>query len=323
MTETSMAPNRRSARSKRSFVLGWDRRTQTELQIMVWPAMALMVLFNFLPLVGLLIGFKNYSPIDGVQGVFTAPWNHFQNFTAIFQSVFFWPMIRNTVAINMLGWIVGFPVTIGFALLLNEMTRPRYKSFIQTVTYLPHFLSWVVYGGLVIEMLAPGTGVINSILVNLHLVKQPVQFMANPNYFWPIAVISGLFKDLGWGAILYLAAIAGVDQTLYEAAALDGAGRFQRMWHVTLPGIMGTIVILMIFAVSGMFSNNFNQIFVLQNSLNLPTSQVISTYVYQIGLQQFQFGMATAVGLMNSLISLVLLVGANAFSRRVTGRGLF
>lgn len=323
MLQSNVLPKVEPKTRRRSFVLGWDRKTQTELQIMIWPALIIMLIFNFLPLVGLLIGFKSYSPLDGVSGVFTAPWNHFQNFLSLFQSVFFWPMIRNTMAINVLGWIIGFPVTIGFALLLNEVTRLRFRSFVQTVTYLPHFLSWVIYGGLIISMLTPGTGVVNSLLVNLHLVKNPVQFMANPDYFWGIAVLSGLLKDLGWGAILYLAAIAGVDQTLYEAAALDGAGRFKRMWHVTLPGIMGTIVILVIFAISGLFNNNFNQIYVLQNSLNLPTSQVISTYIYQIGLQQFQFGMATAVGLMNSAMALILLVGANFFSKRVSGRGLF
>lgn len=323
MLQSNVLPKVEPKTRRRSFVLGWDRKTQTELQIMIWPALIIMLIFNFLPLVGLLIGFKSYSPLDGVSGVFTAPWNHFQNFLSLFQSVFFWPMIRNTMAINVLGWIVGFPVTIGFALLLNEVTRMRFRSFVQTVTYLPHFLSWVIYGGLIISMLTPGTGVVDSLLVNLHLVKNPVQFMANPDYFWGIAVLSGLLKDLGWGAILYLAAIAGVDQTLYEAAALDGAGRFKRMWHVTLPGIMGTIVILVIFAISGLFNNNFNQIYVLQNSLNLPTSQVIATYIYQIGLQQFQFGMATAVGLMNSAMALILLVGANFFSKRVSGRGLF
>lgn len=311
-----------SPRTK-GFVLGWDRRTQTELKIMLWPAMVLIFVFSFLPLIGLLIGFKNYSPIDGVSGIVTASWNNLQNFTALFHSVFFWPMIRNTVGINLLGWAVGFPITLIFALLLSEITQARFKSFIQTVTYLPHFLSWVVYGGLIMSMLAPGTGVVNAILVGLHLVKNPVQFMANPTYFWPIAVVSGLLKDLGWGAILYLAAIAGVDPNQHEAAALDGASRFQRMWHVTLPGILGTVMILVIFAVSGMFNNNFNQIFVLQNSLNLPTSQVISTYIYQVGLEQFQFGMATAIGLMNAIMALILLVGANFFSNRVTGRGLF
>lgn len=290
---------------------------------MIWPAIILIVVFSFLPLVGILIGFKNYSPVEGVSGIFTAPWNNFANFTAIFQSVFFWPMIRNTVAINLLGWVVGFPATLGFALFLSEITSARFKSLVQTVTYLPHFLSWVIYGGLVMSMLAPGTGVVNNILVGLHLVRHPIQFMANPTDFWPIAVLSGMLKDLGWGAILYLAAIAGVDPNLHEAAALDGATRFQRMWHVTLPGIMGTLMILVIFAVSGMFNNNFNQIFVLQNSLNLPTSQVIATYVYQVGLEQFQFGMATAIGLMNAVISLILLVGANFLSNRLTGRGLF
>jgi len=290
---------------------------------MIWPAMVFIFIFNFLPLFGLLMAFKNYTPLDGTLGVFTAAWNNLQNFTELFHSVFFWPMIRNTIGISILGMLVGFPVTIGFALLINEVMNRYFRSFVLTITYLPHFLSWVIYGGLIMSLLMPGTGLVNILLVDLHLAQHPVQFMANPKYFWGIAVGSGLLKDLGWGAILYLAAIAGVDGSLYEAAALDGAGRFQRMWHVTLPGIMGTVVILMIFAISGILNNNFNQIYVLQNSLNLPTSQVISTYVFETGLQQFQFAFATAVGLMNGVMGVLLLLGANWFSKKVTDHGLF
>jgi putative aldouronate transport system permease protein len=316
--EAPKAPNR-----SRTFRLGYDRHTQTELQIMIWPAMVFIFIFNFLPLFGLLMAFKNYTPLDGTMGIFTAAWNHFQNFTELFHSVFFWPMIRNTIAINIIGLFVGFPITIGFALLINEVMNRYFRSFVLTITYLPHFLSWVIYGGLLMSILMPGTGPVNILLVDLHLVKQPVQFLANPNYFWGLAVGSGLLKDLGWSAILYLAAIAGVDVSLHEAAALDGAGRFQRMWHVTLPGIMGTVVILLIFAISGILNNNFNQIYVLQNSLNLPTSQVISTYIFETGLEQFQFAFATAVGLMNGVIGVLLLLGANWFSKRVTDQGLF
>lgn len=314
-----MKPTKR----RKKYAYGMDARTQSELQVMVWPAMFFMILFNFLPLFGLIIAFTNYSPINGIAGIFDSAWNNFANFMFVFKDVFFWPMIRNTLGINILGMIVGFPVTIMFAFLLNEIASQKFRSFIQTITYLPHFLSWVIYGGLIMNMLSPTTGVVNWLLLHLHLVHKPVEFMANPKYFWGLAVTTGLLKDLGWGAILYLAAIAGVEQSQYEAAAIDGAGRFKRMWHITLPGILGTVMIMVIFSISGILNNNFNQIYVLQNSLNLPTSQVIATYVYQIGLQQFQFAYGTAVGLMNSVIALVLLVGSNLLSKKLTGKGLF
>jgi len=308
---------------RKSFRLGYDLRTQTELQTMIWPAVLFIILFNFVPLIGLLMAFKNYDPTTGVQGIFTSVWNNFFNFLSIFQSYQFWPMVRNTLGINLLSSLIGIPATLLFALLLNELQSYKLKSIVQTVTYLPHFLSWVIYGGLIISLLDPQSGVVNYLLIHLHIVQRPVQFLTNPSYFWMIAVLTGLIKDIGWGAILYLAAIAGIDQSLHEAAAIDGAGRFRRIFHVTLPGIMPTVMILVIFAVSGMLNNNFNQIYVLQNALNLPSSQVIDTYVYQVGLQQFQFASATAIGLMKSVFALILLVSANYASKKFTNSGLF
>ncbi|MBD2871043.1 ABC transporter permease [Paenibacillus arenilitoris] len=308
---------------RKGYSLGYDFRTQLELNIMIWPAIILICVFSFFPFFGLLMAFKSYDPITGIKGIFTSPWNHFQHFTLIFDNFQFWPMIKNTIGINLLGSLVGLPATLLFALLLNEITSAKFKSFIQTVTYLPHFLSWVIYGGLFITLLNPEGGIVNYLLMQLHLVGKPVQFLADPDYFWGITIVTGLLKDIGWGAILYLAAIAGVDQSLYEAAAIDGAGRFKRMLHVTIPSIMPTVMILIIFAVSGMFNNNFTQIFVLQNSLNLPASQVIDTYIYQTGLLQFQFAAATAIGLMKSVLALVLLIGANFASQRLTKSGLF
>jgi putative aldouronate transport system permease protein len=311
------------AGKRKGYKLSHDLRTQTELAVMIWPGILFIIVFNFFPLFGLLMAFKSYDPISGIKGIFTSPWNHFDNFLLIFQSFQFWPMVKNTLGINLLGSLVGIPVTLLFAMLLNEITSTRFKSMIQTVTYLPHFLSWVIYGGLFITLLNPQEGVVNFLLVHLHLVSKPIQFLADPGNFWGLAIVTNLLKDLGWGAILYLAAMAGIDQSLYEAAAIDGAGRFKRMLHITLPGILPTLMILIIFAVSGMLNNNFTQIYVLQNSLNISASQVIDTYVYQTGLQQFQFAAATAIGLMKSALALVLLVGANYASNKLTKSGLF
>jgi putative aldouronate transport system permease protein len=309
-------------KGQKAYRLGHDLKTQTELLIMLLPAVLLILIFDFTPLFGLVMAFKSFEPIMGVKGIFTSEWNNFQHFIRVFQNFQFWPMVRNTLGINLLGALISIPVTLLFALLLNEIKHPKFKSLVQTVTYLPHFLSWVIFGGLFITLLNT-TGIVNVVLMELNLIDKPIQFLADPQYFWGIAIGTGLLKDLGWGAILYLAAMAGVDQSLYEAAAIDGAGRWKRMIHITIPSILPTLMVLIIFAVSGMLNNNFTQIYVLQNTLNLPTSQVIDTYVYQTGLLQFQFASATAIGLMKSVFALLLLVGANSLSKRLTKTGLF
>ena len=201
---------------------------------------------------------------------------------------------------------------------MNEITNDKFKRFTQTVSYLPHFLSWVIYGGLIIKILSVETGAVNNYLLKWGIIDEPIFFLGEPKYFWSIAVISALLKELGWSAILYLAAIAGVDQELYEAAIIDGAGRFKRMWHITLPSISGTIVILLIFAISGILSSGFDQIWMLQNPLNVDASEVIDTYVYKVGLQQMRFSYSTAVGLMRSVVAVILLLGANFVSNKIT-----
>lgn len=232
-------------------------------------------------------------------------------------------MLRNTLGINLINNLISIPVTLFFALMLNEVLNTRFKSLIQTVTYMPHFLSWVVFGGLFMTLLSTDNGFLNTILMNLGLIREPLGFMAEPKYFWAIAAVTSLLKELGWGAILYIAAIAGVDQELYESAMMDGAGRFRRMWYITIPCIKPTVMIMVIFAISGMLNNNFTQIYVFQNVLNQSASQVIDTYVYEIGLQQFQFGVGTAVSLMKSVLAVILLVLANFASNKLTDTGLF
>lgn len=310
-------------KNKKNYGYGRDRKTQLELYAMMAPATILIILFSIVPLFGLLIAFKNYRPVSGVVGIFTSPWNHFKNFEILFKNYDFIPMLRNTLGINLLNNLISIPVTLFFALMLNEVTKEKFRSLIQTVTYMPHFLSWVVFGGLFMTLLSTDNGFVNSILINLGLIKEPIGFMAQPKYFWGITVISSLLKELGWGAILYIAAIAGISQDMYEAAMIDGAGRFKRMWYITIPSIKPTLMIMVIFAISGMLNNNFTQIYVFQNSLNISASQVIDTYIYEYGLRQMQFGVATAVNLVKSVIAMVLLLGANKISNKLTGSGLF
>lgn len=303
--------------------IGSDRKTQMQLHGMLLPGTLMMIVFSIIPLFGLIIAFKDYKATMGFVGIFTSKFNDFANFKQVFRSSQFWPMIRNTLGINLIGQIVSIFVTIFFALMLNEVKNNKFKSFVQTATYMPHFLSWVVFGGLCISILSPDGGLINNLLLRLNIIQEPILFLAGTKYFWGVAIVSALVKDLGWGAILYLAAIAGIDQSMYEAATIDGAGRFQKMRYITIPSIMPTIMIMVIFAVAGMLNNNFTQIYVFQNVLNMPVSQVIDTYVYQIGLQQFNFGIGAAVSLMKSVFAVILLIGANYTSKKLTDSGLF
>ncbi len=310
-------------KKKNSYAFGADLKTQLQLHGMMLPGNIFIILFCIIPLFGISIAFTSYKPAMGWQGIFTAPLNDFRNFWQVFRSTQFWPMLKNTLGINLLGQLVSLPLTIMFALLLNEIGQRRFKSFIQTVTYMPHFLSWAIYGGLVVNMLSPDGGLVNTLLQSLRMIEQPVIWLGRPEYFWGIVIISSLLKELGWGAIIYLAAITGVDPTLYEAAAIDGATRIQRMLHVTLPSILPTVMIMIIFAVAGMLNNNFTQVYVLQNSLNMSASQVIDTYVYQIGMKQFQFGVATAASLTKSAFALLLLAITNFASQKLTHTGLY
>ena len=282
-----------------------------------------MLMFSIVPLFGLLLAFKNYKVVEGIKGVFTSPWYGFQNFKIIFGNFDFRRMLTNTLGINLIGNLVGILAAIGFALFINEIAHAKFKSVVQTVTYMPHFISWVVFGSIIITLLSGDGGLFNQILLKLGVIKTPIVFMAQPKYFWAIAILSNLVKELGWSTILYTAAISGVDQELYEAADLDGASRIQKMRYVTLPCIKGTIVIMVIFAVAGIMNNNFDQIFVLQNPFNIERSEVIDTYIYKVGMQQLQFGMAAAVNIFKSILAIILLGIANFVSNKLTDNGLF
>lgn len=308
---------------RKTYQMGHDFRTQRELHSMLLPGTVCMVLFSIVPLFGLIIAFTNFRASMGWEGIFTSQWNNFRNFKQVFASSQFEPMLRNTLGINILGQLVCLPTAIIFALLLNEIKHFRIKSLVQTVTYLPHFLSWAIYGGLIKTLLSADGGAFNQILVQFSILENPKEWLADPNCFWWICILSGLIKDLGWSAIIYLAAIAGVDPTLYEVVEIDGGNRFHKMLHVTLPAITPTVMVMIIFAVSGILNNNFTQVYVLQNALNMSASNVIDTYIYQVGMQQFQFGVATAAGLVKSILALILLSGANWASKKLTDSGLY
>lgn len=309
------APEAKAARSK------WFRKlySQRHIQIMALLGVIWMIIFNYVPMYGVIIAFKEFNIVESIS---KAPWVGFDHFIEFFQDDSFMDVMRNTLGISLIKLAIGFPLPIIFALFLNEVRSVGFKKAIQTISYLPHFLSWVILGGILTTWLAD-VGVINNVLMSLHLIKEPISYLAEPSYFWSIIITSDIWKELGWSAIIYLAAIASVSPEMYEAATIDGAGRFQKMWYVTLPSIKSTISILFILAVSGVLNSNFDQILVLRNSLNESASNVVDMYVYQTGMQQGRYSYATAVGLFKSVIALVLLLIANRVTKKMNDTSLF
>ncbi|MDF2922392.1 MAG: protein lplB [Paenibacillaceae bacterium] len=293
---------------------------QRYLQVMALLGVAWMIIFNYIPMYGIIIAFKNFVNIS--RPVSEAEWVGLQHFREFLHDDELYSVIRNTLGISILKLVIGFPLPIAFAIFLNELRSMRFKKIVQTISYLPHFLSWVVLGGIMTTWLAD-VGMINHIMTSLHLVKEPITYLAEPDYFWSIIIASDLWKELGWSAIIYLAAISSISPELYEASTIDGAGRFQKMRYITLPSIMGTITILFILAVSGILNSNFDQIFVLSNKVNESASNVVDIYVYKMGLRQSRFSYATAVGLLKSVIALLLLLSANRITKKMNGTSLF
>ena len=292
-----------------------------------WPAYLLLlpvvlwyVIFCYAPMGGLVIAFKKYSVI---KGIWNSPWVGLKNFERLFGSEAFMRSIQNTLVFSGLNFVFGFPLPIIFAILLNEMPGIRYKKIVQTVSYLPHFISWSVAGGLVYMLLSPSTGAIAAVVRVLG--GTPQNYIGISRYFRPIVVVSDIWKSLGWSAIIYIAAISSVDEQLYEAALIDGAGRFARIWHVTLPGIRGIISIQLILTVGKILNVSFGQIFVLISDLTLDVGETIDYYVYRVGLGSTNnMSLATASGMFKSIIGLMLIVLTNYASRKLTdGEGIW
>jgi putative aldouronate transport system permease protein len=289
------------------------------LYLMLLPVIGFYLLFKLAPLGGEIIAFKNYRFADGIWG---SDWVGLKHFKSLFASKEFYRVLKNTLLLNVYSLVFGFPAPIILALLLNEVRVEWYKRIVQNFLYLPHFISWVVLGGILITILSPARGVINSILTK-GLGLEPVYFLGD-TFWWPITfVLSGIWREAGWGTILYLAAMANVDPQLYEAAKIDGAGKLRQIWHITLPGIRSTVAILLILKVGHMMDIGFEQIFVLQNDMVLGISDVISTYVYRVGLLSAQYSYTTALGLFQSLIALILVITVNKIVKSLGEKGLW
>ena len=289
------------------------------LYLMLIPGLVYFGIFHYGPMYGILMAFKNFSVYQGIWG---SPWVGWQHFETLLNNRDFHRIFRNSALLGVYKLIFTFPMPIILALLLNEIRLHWFRRSVQTVVYMPHFLSWVIVGVLVIEFLSPTRGILNEILHAL-FGTEPILFLSKKEYFRPILILSNIWKETGWGTIIYLAAIAGVDQHLYEAAKVDGANRFRCIWHVTLPCIMTTILIVFIIQIGYIIRNSFEQVFVLYNPLVYEVGDVFETYIYRVGLNDARFDYATAVGIFQSVIGLVLLVFANTLANRFGERGIY
>jgi putative aldouronate transport system permease protein len=287
------------------------------IYIMLLPVVLYYVIFHYVPMYGVIIAFKNFTPTEGILG---SPWVGVTHFRSFFGSFYLWRLIRNTFLINIYDVIFGFPAPIIFALLLNEIKSNRFKSTIQTITYLPHFISVVVIAGMLIDFFARD-GVVNSLIVLFGGTR--TSFWIQPEWFRTLYVGSGIWQGFGWGSIVYLAALTGIDPTLYEASTVDGAGRWRQMWHVTLPGIAPTIIIMLILRLGNMMGVGAEKILLLYTSNTYETADVISTYVYRKGILQADYSFSTAVGLFNSIINFILLIMFNKISKKLNETSLW
>lgn len=287
------------------------------LYLMLVIPIAYILTFKYAPMYGIQIAFKDYNIFEGIS---SSPWNHFETFKQIFSSKQFFQVVRNTIVLNGLDLIVGFPAPIILAILLNELVWTKFKRASQTILYLPHFLSWVIIGGIVAQLFSP-TGMLNSLIVDLGGKSFP--FLTDKFVWVGTYVFVGLWQNAGWGTILYLAAMTGIDHQLYEAAEADGAGRLRKIWHITLPGIRPTIVILLILQLGNIMAINFDRPFNIQNNLVMDFGDVISTYVYRVGIQTADFSLGTAVGLFQSVICMIFLLSSNFISRKLGDDGIW
>jgi putative aldouronate transport system permease protein len=292
---------------------------QKWLLLFMLPAFLYFLIFSYLPMYGILIAFKNYTPgasSNAFLDILNAPWVGFKYFERFFSSYYFGQILSNTIVLSLMGLVIGFPLPIILALTINEAKDGFFKKFTQTVTYAPYFISVVVVCGMLIAFLNPTTGILTHFLEFFGV--RDVSFMTDPRYFKIIYVLSDVWQGTGWGSVIYLAALAGVDTQLHEAAIIDGASRWQRVRFINFPVLIPTMVILLIMAVGNLMAMGYEKIILLQNPLNLDSSNVIATFVYKTGLLDAQYSYAAAVGLFNSLINCVLLLTVNKIAKKVS-----
>lgn len=289
------------------------------IYIILLPSILLLFVFHYLPIYGIIIAFKEFSPF---KGIISSDWVGFKNFIYFLKDDNFWRVFYNTITINIMQIIFGFPVPILFALFLNELWSTSYKKLVQTVSYLPHFISWVVAAGIFTSVLSPSTGIVNQVLSNVFGIE-PIYFLAKKEYFRTIIVVSGIWKEFGMSAVYYIATLASIDPQLYEAAKIDGAGRMRQTWHITLPGLKLMIIVLLVLRVGHLVTIGFEQIFLLYNPLVYDVGDVISTYTYRLGIEQTRFSLTSSIGLTQSFVNFILVFSANRLSKKFAGWSLW
>lgn len=287
------------------------------LYVMLLPAIVFLLIFNYVPMYGAIIAFKDFWVTKGILG---SQWVGLEHFSTLFKTDKFWQVFRNTIEINLLRLVFGFPAPIILALLLNEVRHKLFKRSVQTIVYLPHFISWVTIAGIIFSILSDG-GLVNSIIVAFG--GENISFLTSNSMFRPLLVISGIWKEVGWGTIIYMAALAGVNPDLYESATIDGANRFKQVIYITLPSMLPIISILLILNFGSMMNGGFDQVFNLYNPMVYESGDIIDTYVYRIGLTQGKYSVATAIGLFLNVINFILLIIVNHTSKRLSGQGIY
>lgn len=289
-----------------------------------WPFLVMLIIplifliiFNYIPMYGVIIAFKKFSPGLGIIG---SPWNNFEHFKRMFTDFMFIRAFKNTLWISFLKIVIGFPAPIIFALMLNEIRNVRFKKINQIISYLPYFMSWVIVGSMIIEVFSPDRGIVNELIKMFG--GKPIHFLADEKWFVPLLVVTDIWKSIGYGAIIYLAAMTGVNPALYEAADLDGASRMQKAWNVTIPSILPIILVMFILRLGSVLNAGFDQIFNLYNPKVYGVADIIDTYVYRVGLENFSMDYATAVGLFKNIIGLILVTSSNWIVKKFTNQSI-
>ena len=301
------------------------RRNEIELIIYASLGVLFLLVFAYTPMFGLVLAFKDGDyKINIFKTIMRGNWCGIDNFIFVFNDYSFFDVFINTLSLNSIMLLINFPAPILFALFLNEIKNKTFRTVVQSVAIFPTFISWMIFGGIFISLADVNTGVINPVLEFFHLSSpdEPVNLLG-PDYIWFVIIITSLIKGTGWGSIIYTAAIAGINQELYEAAAIDGANRWQTMFRITLPAIAPTVLVFFLLSIGGLLGNNFEQFYVFRNIINESRSEVLATYAYRYGVTDQRYSFATALGLIQSFISLALLLGSNFISRKITGRGLY
>ncbi|MCB0198797.1 MAG: sugar ABC transporter permease [Anaerolineae bacterium] len=291
---------------------------QRWIYVLMAPTLLYFLIFKYIPLFNAQIAFKDFKPLLGVTG---SPWVGLEHFNTFLNSFYFDQLITNTVIFSLGKLILGLPLAVILALALHETLLTRFRGVVQTVVYLPHFLSWVIMYGVLLMLLSPNNGLVNNVIEALG--GKPIAFLTSPQWFRPVVILSDIWKETGWSTIIYLAALLSISPHLYEAATVDGASHLQRIWHISLPGIMPVIVLVTLLRLGHILDAGFNQIFMLYSVPVYSVGDIIDTWVYRQGILQFQFSLATAVGLFKGVIGLVLIVVANRVAKRITGQALF